>query len=115
MHAPLLALHNYRLQMDVQKVWKEEMGSAAPHLLSALTSYSKQTRGWHALNLHNCILISSLLPINLVAIVRAAIRSAAVQAAGNKVNRQGQKSVQMFPGNKMFLSVESSNSIPVAF
>lgn len=43
------------------------------------------------------------------------IHSAAVQATGNEVNRQGQKSVQMFPGNKMILCVESSNSIQIAF
>lgn len=35
--------------------------------------------------------------------------------SSRQVNRQGQKTVQMFPGNQIFLCVESSNSIPIAF
>lgn len=31
-------------------------------------------------------------------------------SSSRQVNRQGQKSVQMFPGNQIFLCVESSNS-----
>lgn len=87
-------------------------------LQACITLYlnlKKNTSRWHELHLHNDILISSLFIITLVVIVRVVIHSAAVQATGNKVNRQGQKSVQMFPGNKMFLCVESSNSIPIAF
>lgn len=87
----------------------------SPVSLPALKSIKKNTSRWYELHLHNYVLISSLFIITLVVIIRAVIHSAAVQATGNKVNRQGQKSVQMFPGNKMFLCVESSNSISIAF
>ena len=74
-----------------------------------------RTSRWYELHLHNDIVILSLFIITLVVIVRVVIHLAVAQATGSKMNRQGQKSAQMFPGNEMLLCVESSNSMQIAF
>ena len=80
----------YFTSMHMHKVCKTLLRSRRYRII--VSEYKKNhTSRWYELHLHNDILISSLFIIALVVTVRVVIQSAAVQATGNKVNRQGQK------------------------